>query len=239
MIKFFRHTRKDLMETGKTTKYVKYAIGEIILVVIGILIALQINTWNEQKKTDEKIDTFLISLKSDLENDLAAINTVLSIQEERLKTITGLINLGVNPNISNILQNNKLSQISVGRNFTFFPVIGSYKSASGSGLLEDLKDEKLKNSILNLYEHHYTRLNYNGQLNDGRHELLEWESRAYIDYTKRKLTYDEKGLLDKDFLSQLAYTTRFVNVYLGLANDTKSAIESTIGIIDTYKQNSK
>ncbi|WP_411766423.1 DUF6090 family protein [Winogradskyella sp. A3E31] len=52
MIKFFRHIRYNLMETGKTSRYLKYAIGEIILVVIGILIALQINNWNENRKTE-------------------------------------------------------------------------------------------------------------------------------------------------------------------------------------------
>ena len=50
MIKFFRHIRKDFMEKNKTGKYLKYAIGEIILVVIGILIALSINNWNEGRK---------------------------------------------------------------------------------------------------------------------------------------------------------------------------------------------
>ena len=50
MIKFFRNIRKDLMEKNKTSRYIKYAIGEIILVVIGILIALQINNWNENRK---------------------------------------------------------------------------------------------------------------------------------------------------------------------------------------------
>ena len=50
MIKFFRKIRYDLMENNNTGKYLKYAIGEIILVVIGILIALQINNWNETNK---------------------------------------------------------------------------------------------------------------------------------------------------------------------------------------------
>lgn len=50
MIKFFRKIRYDLMEKNKTGKYIKYAIGEILLVVIGILIALQINNWNEERK---------------------------------------------------------------------------------------------------------------------------------------------------------------------------------------------
>ena len=50
MIKFFRKIRQNLLSQGKTGKYFKYAIGEIILVVIGILIALQINNWNEYQK---------------------------------------------------------------------------------------------------------------------------------------------------------------------------------------------
>ncbi|CAM4127505.1 DUF6090 family protein [Gillisia limnaea] len=56
MIKFFRNIRKKLIEQGKTTKYLKYAIGEIILVIVGILIALSINNWNDQKnKTPERL----------------------------------------------------------------------------------------------------------------------------------------------------------------------------------------
>mgnify|MGYP000731225644 CR=1 FL=1 len=50
MIKFFRKIRYNLMSENRTGRYLKYAIGEIILVVIGILIALQINNWNEHKK---------------------------------------------------------------------------------------------------------------------------------------------------------------------------------------------
>jgi len=49
MIKFFRKIRYDLMEKNKPGKYLKYAIGEIVLVVIGILIALQINNWNTER----------------------------------------------------------------------------------------------------------------------------------------------------------------------------------------------
>jgi len=49
MIKFFRKIRYDLMEQNKTGKYSKYAIGEILLVVIGILIALSINNWKQSR----------------------------------------------------------------------------------------------------------------------------------------------------------------------------------------------
>lgn len=51
MIKFLRTIRQKLLIEGKTSKYLKYAIGEIILVFIGILIAMQINNWNERKTT--------------------------------------------------------------------------------------------------------------------------------------------------------------------------------------------
>ena len=50
MIKFFRKIRQNVLSEGKTGKYMKYAIGEIVLVVIGILIALQIKNWNENRK---------------------------------------------------------------------------------------------------------------------------------------------------------------------------------------------
>ena len=51
MIKFFRKIRQGLVSQNKFNKYLIYAIGEIILVVIGILIALQINNWNEERKS--------------------------------------------------------------------------------------------------------------------------------------------------------------------------------------------
>ena len=70
MIKFFRRIRQNLLSEGKTSKYFKYAIGEIILVVIGILIALQINNWNEQRKLDKEISKIHKRLILDLDNDI-------------------------------------------------------------------------------------------------------------------------------------------------------------------------
>lgn len=83
MIKFFRHIRKSLLMENKTSKYFKYAIGEIILVVIGILIALQVNTWNENRKfkntEKELLENMLFNLKSDSINGYGALQTNKSI----------------------------------------------------------------------------------------------------------------------------------------------------------------
>lgn len=69
MIGFFRKIRKKLADDNKPLKYARYAIGEIVLVVIGILIALQINNWNEQSKISKSVDTNLVILKQNLLED--------------------------------------------------------------------------------------------------------------------------------------------------------------------------
>ncbi len=78
MIKFFRRIRQKLLGEGKLNKYILYAIGEILLVVIGILIALQINNLNEQKREQKLADIYLSNLKLDLESDLMALEKASS-----------------------------------------------------------------------------------------------------------------------------------------------------------------
>ena len=69
MINFFRKIRKQLADDNKPLKYARYAIGEIVLVVVGILIALSINNWNEERKANILENEFLKRLKNDLVND--------------------------------------------------------------------------------------------------------------------------------------------------------------------------
>ena len=69
MIKFFRKIRHRLLTENKFSKYLLYAIGEIILVVIGILLALQINTWNNNKIEKRKEHISLLQLKEGLKTD--------------------------------------------------------------------------------------------------------------------------------------------------------------------------
>ena len=73
MIKFFRHIRQSLLSEGKTARYFKYAFGEILLVVIGILIALQINTWNEEKNQSKKELKLLQNLRRDINETVSVM----------------------------------------------------------------------------------------------------------------------------------------------------------------------
>jgi predicted small secreted protein len=103
MIKFFRKIRYNLMEQNKTSKYFKYAIGEIILVVIGILIALQINTWNQKridknqerevitklhkdfKENKKNLKGFIISNKNEMNANKELMNLIGASKEELIK----------------------------------------------------------------------------------------------------------------------------------------------------------
>ena len=78
MLTFFRRIRKGLLNSGPTSKYLLYAIGEIGLVVIGILIALQINNWNEWRKERKTELEILMGIRSDLKMDLIDLNDNIS-----------------------------------------------------------------------------------------------------------------------------------------------------------------
>ncbi|MGZ0016366.1 DUF6090 family protein [Yeosuana sp. AK3] len=91
MIKLFRNIRKQLLKQGKTNNYLKYAIGEIVLVVIGILIALQINNWNSHRIQNNKENVYVENIKRDLTVQLGLIDAQLSYENQILNSATPLI----------------------------------------------------------------------------------------------------------------------------------------------------
>ena len=92
MIKFFRKIRQNLLMENKTGKYFKYAIGEIVLVVIGILIALQINNWNEGRKEFNKSKALLEEFKRDLARDTVESNYVTGKLARRINIESWALN---------------------------------------------------------------------------------------------------------------------------------------------------
>ncbi len=85
MIKIFRKIRKKMLTENKFSRYLIYAFGEIVLVVIGILIALQVNNWNENRKELKQESIYLKNLQSDLKEIIVAYNVAIEYEEIILK----------------------------------------------------------------------------------------------------------------------------------------------------------
>ncbi|MBO6792372.1 MAG: hypothetical protein JJ895_00585 [Balneolaceae bacterium] len=85
MFKFFRRIRQNLLSDNKITKYLIYSIGEIVLVVIGILIALQVNNWNEDRKELVIEQQILKQLKVEYQNNLDQLNEKIQMRNEALE----------------------------------------------------------------------------------------------------------------------------------------------------------
>lgn len=92
MIKFFRHIRQRLLSENKFSKYLLYAVGEIVLVVIGILIALSINNWNEGRKEIKKSKALLEEFRRDLARDTIESNYVTGKLARRINIESWALN---------------------------------------------------------------------------------------------------------------------------------------------------
>ncbi|MDH7914450.1 DUF6090 family protein [Winogradskyella sp. SYSU M77433] len=92
MIKLFRNIRKKFLSEGKTNNYLKYAIGEIILVVIGILIALQINNWNQNRIENNRARKLLKNMVEDLATDTLMLNQSITNYEFQSNNCVKLLN---------------------------------------------------------------------------------------------------------------------------------------------------
>ena len=93
MIKFFRKIRYNLMGKNKTTKYLKYAIGEIILVVLGILIALQINNWNENRINSNKETSVLANIHKEFKRNKKQLDSVVGTHKKVHRSCSKIISL--------------------------------------------------------------------------------------------------------------------------------------------------
>ncbi|MCO5726037.1 DUF6090 family protein [Robiginitalea marina] len=99
MLRFFRTLRQRLLAENKVSRYLLYAVGEIVLVVIGILIALQINTWNEARENSRAEHTFYRALLVDLESDQARIDVLSAFYLNRIENLTWLLTRVRNPDL--------------------------------------------------------------------------------------------------------------------------------------------
>jgi hypothetical protein len=140
---------------NKTGKYFKYAIGEIVLVVIGILIALQINNWNETKKLHKRELVLLNELNTNLEINIINLENDIKKQNKSMKSFNYILSL---PN-SDVPYNDSIPDYLFDIDYApdVILVSSAFQTLKSSGL-ELIQSDSLRMAIVNLYEVDYPSL---------------------------------------------------------------------------------
>ena len=148
MIKFFRTIRKSLFMENKTSKYFKYAIGEIVLVIIGILIALQINNWNIENSNKKIEKQLLISLKDDFTKTKINIEKTIELQTNVLNLTKSLM-IHYLEKKYDVSKDSMFAMIVTGTSsfWRIEPINGTYQSMLSSGDSKLLKNKNLLQSL--------------------------------------------------------------------------------------------
>ncbi len=154
MIKFFRKIRQNLIQEGKIANYFKYAIGEIVLVMIGILLALQVNNWNEKRKTKNLETDILKEIRTGLKSDLNDIQGNLNTHKELLKSENIIIKWLESDLVYNDSLSPHFSKIYIGTFFSTNDV--AYQTLKQLGM-RTVSNDSLRNKISTVYDISYHR----------------------------------------------------------------------------------
>lgn len=154
MIKFFRHIRQRLLQEGRTTKYLTYALGEIVLVVIGILIALSINNWNQERINRAQSDDLLKGMVKDLSQDIAALDRTIGHYKSRL----AFFERHLNKTDFTTTSTDTLFMLMDGGTIPFAVTDLSYEKAKNLGISQLCSDDSL---ALRINEYYTQTLEFN------------------------------------------------------------------------------
>jgi hypothetical protein len=170
MIKFFRKIRQKLLSENKFSKYLLYAIGEIVLVVVGILIALQINNANDARNNEIKEVNYLKNLKVDIKSDsLYYVNSWLKNGPRKIAGLKKAKNYYLNKVIPNdTIQ--FLNDVSFGGIYGIGELTNNnstYKELISTGSISLITNEELRNGISDYYLDQEFLRNYGAKLQSG------------------------------------------------------------------------
>ena len=228
---------------NKTSKYFKYAIGEILLVVIGILIALQINNWNETKKAKEKERQVLTEIISDLEYSINDLHQ--SKSEGNISTLESINSLKI---LIGVMQSSQSYHDSLGIYFNSANAydeadfkISGYNSLSSIGM-DLIQDNKIRSAIGEFYTSRISDY-------EEAYEEIQKDFHEYmLDYIRKDFTLknlenqyrtlvpnDFEGLKkDREYIQSLRTFLDVKNYYLNKLNLTLKEAKQLKKDIETY-----
>ena len=244
MIKFFRRIREKLISEGKLSRYLLYAIGEIVLVVIGILIALQINSWNQTQLDISQEEKFLLEIKENLQEDLEKLDEVLLANENKLKRIDTAYHYLSLMEEKPLYGKQFSFQLPVITNHKIFtPTVVAFNNLTSTGKIDIFRSDALRKEISRYYSD--TALNgIQNQIISSTQNFLDNVAPKMINRTMMK------SITKKDFNVvpiQEVQVQRDPKVLAGLfvlinktmehnlvLEQTKKKVNGLIGSIDNY-----
>jgi hypothetical protein len=225
MIALFRRMREKLIDSGSITKYLLYAVGEILLVVIGILIALQVNNWNEERKQLSAEQTFIAGIINDLSQDQQYIKLIIESAEKKLALFNDLEDRAID-----LFENDQAGLDSLVMAYftsprTFYPISGSYESAVSGNEISRFRNKKFTFAVSSLYNSSYARLMDNANEHDNRWFYLSKK------YSRVRRTGNLPVMSREDlqvFLDDIHHYDLMLEYYKNLLIDTKREIENIL-----------
>jgi hypothetical protein len=214
MIKFFRHIRKNQIMENRTSKpalpverYFKYAIGEIVLVVIGILIALQINNWNENRKEHKMGMQFLKGIQEDLKKDIHLTDSILESNKQAFSILSSIDSVFhkkpyyyAKDYTHFFGQPDTLNFAMVFyRNTSFRSINSTYKSLIADGKSGLIKNTALFQEIQQIYNENHERLASSYEVIKTIETKVGWAypfEKQHWSYSDLKRTKDKKIFAD-------------------------------------------
>ena len=247
MIKFFRRIRQKLLKENKLSQYFTYAIGEILLVVIGILIALSINNWNQNRIDRRAEQYYLDQMKSDLVTDSLFLTTVATNLESRLPVIKDFLKVlheydnqeafrrGVKEYLDHVL----VAVFFVTNSTTF-------NEMESSGKLGIIKDQELRKHIISVYNHidvtknifslnrEFMRPVDTKLISDmGMAKYQKYQNELFAPYNTQEELYNDKGLRE-ELISNVANWNWTIVDMLPAIESQLSDLRTLIIAIDNY-----
>ena len=183
MITLFRRIRQKLIDSGSITKYLLYAIGEILLVVIGILIALQVNNWNEERQEANRLQGYYREVQREVQDNIALSKEFVSSDSMLTSLIERSLRIIDNANPDSLSQlKNTLGAVGTNYNRTYsFPVTEDFIA---NGYINSVEDDSLKLGLRSLRLFLKRNDNLNQYINDQYQLKIEPFFNTRINYSR-------------------------------------------------------
>ncbi|MBT8254849.1 MAG: hypothetical protein KJN68_12825 [Bacteroidia bacterium] len=231
MIKFFRLIRQNLLSEGKTGKYFKYALGEIILVVIGILIALQINNWNQERIQNIELNSLLDRIGSSVQSDIRDLNLLTTARRNMGEKSTSIFEDFITSEVNTISMEDVtfigLAFQEINNLIYFRSNLSAFESLNNSTYNRKIQNTDLA-SLLNAY---YTNAEKIKEAEARYNEQLEFRNQAW--FSKFRDNSTDQQL----FLNPWSFADDFSSVegrYLEILRDASSRSVIGSGFFEPY-----